>query len=216
MRLIFFCLFIHSAAFAQYSMEDLKMLVQNNIVTFHISKLVNEEISVYDNKKFLKSNFKGSTLNTFMEGQKMELKLNIIPSSFTFPDTNYILYEVKLDKFQFRDTLEGVSLIFNLAYYCFNYSHKYLIAKHKKKDKMLFISGNCFKNKIVSYFPSEMSEKEVFFFLQLKFYSYGAKILSIKSKRKKWIVEYSYENSPMTKTMSVLKDNPDNLALDCF
>ena len=177
-------------ASGQYDSVEVRDMVQNTIVSYHIAKLIEEGIEV-KNDEFLSSElFKGDWINMLMQAQKSILDFDLKQSSnFNFPDTNYVIYEVVKKGMGFSDSAGGKDVLIPLPHNYFPYDTHYLLAVNKYEDGIIFISGSFFKTNFSSYFPPKMKQEEFIKYAHLKLYFLNIdKVNKLKESIKCWRV----------------------------
>lgn len=215
-KAIFFILFMPFFKLsAQYDILEIKSMVQNNIMLFHISNILEKQIETDKLGNLKNKTFSGDWINLLMEGQKMDLNISVRKiDSIQFYNNQYCLYEIKVNNLHFIDRDKSKSLLLTLPSYYFNQNSRYLIGTHKSKKEILFISGQFYKNEIGEYFNKITTTQILIDFLKLKLFSIGASEFKvIKETKRKWYVSYCDEKSELKK-ITVLKTNPDKIIFD--
>lgn len=209
-KIVILTLFIFQAHInlAQYSFGEVRSMVQNNIIAYHISELANKKIELTKDGHVRNEYYKGDWINVLMSGQKGILKMNFQALSTKFPNENIELYEVMKKGFHFLDTLSGKELLLQLPDHHFKDDSKYLIGVEENKKGILFISGNFFKTRISQYFidlPKGMDS-----FLRFKLYNLGVNKVEKLGEDEE---SYSYKCSSISHDYQVLisKKNYDQI-----
>tara|TARA_R100000951_G_scaffold96821_3_gene86270 strand:- start:64 stop:717 length:654 start_codon:yes stop_codon:yes gene_type:complete len=201
--------FLYSSSSAQFSSVEIKNLVQNNIISYQIVQLVESNIES-SGKEVLKSErFSGDWINLLMKGQKSQLLMDMKEvSDKPFPDTNYRLYSINIDKFIFEDSISGNGLLVSIPNYYSVLDSPYLIAVHNSERKILFISGGFFKTQISDYFQIVNNDSLVRY---LRFKLYSSKLTGfevVAETNKEWVVNAKDENNSEV-VVRIPKKTPD-------
>lgn len=209
-RIYFICLLLvmnSSRISAQFNIEEIKSLVQNNIIAFQLYTIISDKFVVDENNLLKSEYFNGNGINLLLEGQKMQLQFEVkLNQDLFFPDTSFVLYEVIRDKTIFKDSISGNGLIIPIPILIPNSNLKYLVAINKYDRRAIFISGNYFLNGIAQYFNSSMIEKDLVWFISLKLFNKGnIKIRQIKQRKEMWKI--IFEND--IKALIIPKSSPD-------
>ncbi|WP_316634722.1 hypothetical protein [uncultured Flavobacterium sp.] len=169
-------------------------------------KIINKNMSAY---RFYYFNHIGcdnepmSFINSYLLQENEEYDIEIVNIEEKYPNESFELYKVVNNYYTIlRNSNNTVSKI---SYYDGKtneqiLSEKILIAFDKKTEKLIFVSGNVFKNCISNDFNLNKKEPNSFFnFLFLKLYNYSIENLEFIKTRKNFLFFKGYSQS--------LKDN---------
>lgn len=200
-------LIISSISNAQIDFDKIRENVQSNIVSSQLAKLVSSETELTEKNYKEGKDFLGSWTDLLMRGHKLNLEMDIeLQQDLLFPDTNYVIMKIKVNKFIFSDTSTSILVTIPPSHSICN--DDFLIAVKKYTNHIIYISGDFYKNQISNYFPNLENELTLKNFIHLKLYILNFDKIDIyKNTKKKWFISILKDNEVYK--FEILKRNPD-------
>ncbi len=156
--------------------------IMKNILTYRLyeyfsgNSIKNYDIRIYNFEDIDKMIPKNSC-NFIYSYEKVE--------TLIFPDTNYILYNFKIDMREIYCENSGTTLLRDWLNYWFDEKHLIAVRKVNDKGGVIPISGNFFVDNISSYYHFNVKDPNSFMdYLKLSTYKFGMDSITFVKRKK--------------------------------
>jgi hypothetical protein len=187
-----FCLYIQFAVFSQDISSELKDEVQKNLIAYQIKYFI-------DDNYFCVGEFESEIKSRFFTEENEEYDLTFVRNKdIEYSDYNIHLFVIYNNyyskKVKSGNRTNEVSFTHSIDGSFFDrISRKILVGYNENNSKIIYISGNVFKNCIAQDFDLNKEKPEAFIhFLKFKLFNYDIKKISFKKRRKKYLLFKAY------------------------
>lgn len=200
------CLFFELIVYSQIKIgNNLISDVEKNIIMYRIKNL---------DLNYACSYSKPLNFDRFLPSKNQVLDFSILAENLESYNPNITLFSVKTKYFFLKEQnlKNGRKSYSEIKFYASDgvtIDNIFLIGFNKKEKRIIYISGNFFKNCIADDFNLNKNDPESFkYFLKLKLFNYNIDKISFQKKKKKYLLFKAYSDE--LRGYIYVKVNPNN------
>lgn len=165
--LVFLFLGINNTISGQYLDSESRILLENNIISYHIRNAVEGDLPIGSNGVLTPS--ENPIFKKLMPvNGKLRLIIEPYKGKIRYPDGDYQIFSVQLPGFKY-DLADSTA--YSVSMLGFLFDENYLVAYNARNSSMKYISGNFFKSRVAEDFDLSLENVTSFHdYLMLRCY----------------------------------------------